>query len=391
MMKKSELESDVSQKSSFNALELLIRCLKKKKLFIRVCSISAVFGLIVAFSIPKSYETVVSLSPEYATEGGLSGSLGSLASMAGINLNGLGQSQDALFPDIYPDIVASMPFMYDLLNITVRTQDGEVTTSLSEYMKEHQRAAWWSYITQLPRKLMKALFYKPTKMSGETESGGRKIFYSEEEYAQIMKLQNNVSVSLDKVLGIVNVEVTMQDPLVSQIVADSVVVFLRDYITQYRTNKSIQDLKYMEQLNEEAKAEYYEAQLLYAEYSDKHIGLVKKQSMAELERLQHNMELTFSIYSQMAQQVELARAKVQERTPVFSIIQPAIVPLQAVAPRKALILFVFIFLAFVGTLLWILFKDLYFPTLSKELKEMKRLKKEKKEKKKKEKAEEIEG
>ena len=53
--------------------------------------------------------------------------------------------------------------------------------------------------------------------------------------------------------------------------------------------------------------------------------------------------------------MQIAKAKVQEVTPVYATIEPAAVPLKPVAPRKVMILAGCIFLAFVGACAWILF------------------------------------
>ena len=67
------------------------------------------------------------------------------------------------------------------------------------------------------------------------------------------------------------------------------------------------------------------------------------------------MSLSYNLYNQMAQQLQLAKAKVQESTPVYTVLQPAIVPLKASKPSKMMILAGFVFLAAAGAAAWILF------------------------------------
>lgn len=355
-------------KRGFNIIELMLKLKAERKLFYKTCGIAIVVGLVVAFSIPKTYESTASLTPEYNTGGGLESKLGAIASMAGINL-GAQSGEDALLPQVYPEIVASMPFLDELLQIKVRTMDGEVNTTLQDYMKNYQSTAWWNYIIRFPKLMLGKMFHKPIKMVEDTSSAPgvekRKIFYSEEDYNQIMKLQKCIGVSLDDVLGTLNVSVTMQDPLVAQIVADSLLSSLQTYITKYRTNKAQQDLNYMSKLYDEAKEGYAKAQAEYAQYSDMNTGLVKVKYRAEEDRLQQEMNLAYQVYSQIAQQLELSKAKVQERTPVYSIIEPPVVPLLAAGPQKAFILFAFLVLAFGGTLLWVMYRDALYPMLPK--------------------------
>ena len=147
----------------------------------------------------------------------------------------------------------------------------------------------------------------------------------------------------------------MQDPLVSATLADTVVSRLQNYITDYRTNKARKDLEYAELLNEEAKDNYYKAQQKYADYLDRNNGLILHSAQTTRERLQNEATLAFNLYNQTAQQVQVAKAKVQENTPVYATVTPATVPIKATSPRKPLILVGFVFLAFVACCAWILY------------------------------------
>ena len=55
----------------------------------------------------------------------------------------------------------------------------------------------------------------------------------------------------------------------------------------------------------------------------------------------------------------MAKLKVQNTTPVFTVIQPAVKPLQASKPSKKIILVCFMFLSLLGASLWTLRNDLF--------------------------------
>ena len=75
----------------------------------------------------------------------------------------------------------------------------------------------------------------------------------------------------------------------------------------------------------------------------------------EEERLQNEMNVAYGLYNQMAQQLQMSKAKVMEITPVYTVVQPATVPLRAAKPKRAMLLIGFIFLGGVGSVAWILF------------------------------------
>ncbi|MDE6460748.1 MAG: chain-length determining protein, partial [Paramuribaculum sp.] len=108
-------------------------------------------------------------------------------------------------------------------------------------------------------------------------------------------------------------------------------------------------------LNDEAREDYYKAQQRYANYMDKNQGVILRTMRNEEERLQNEMQLTYTLYNTTAQQLQMAKAKVQEITPVYTVLQPATVPLAPSKPSKMLIMVGCVFVAVVACAAWILF------------------------------------
>lgn len=345
-----------NNEQEIDLLELLQKLWAGRRLIIKWCAIGAVVGLVVAFSIPKEYTTTVKLAPEI--QGGKSnlGGLSSLASMAGINMGSM-NSADAVSPELYPDIVQSVPFMTALFDVTLTDAKGEHTWPVSEYVSEELRAPWWSAVLGLPFKALgwvKGLFSKEE----EEDEGGNGVdpFRLTKEENEIVKsLQERIGVSVDTKTLVVSLSVTMQDPLVSATLTDTVMRNLQDYITEYRTNKACNDLEFTQRLFDEAQSKYYEAQQRYAQYVDQNQGIVRRSFLTEQERLQNEMNLAYNLYNQTAQQLQVAKAKVQESTPVYAVVQPATVPLKASKPSKMMTLIGCIFLAGVAAAGCVLF------------------------------------
>jgi uncharacterized protein involved in exopolysaccharide biosynthesis len=67
------------------------------------------------------------------------------------------------------------------------------------------------------------------------------------------------------------------------------------------------------------------------------------------------MGLKYNVYTQSMTQLKLAEAKLQERTPAFTIIQPAKVNPKPVSTPKIVILFIWVMLTLsigVGTIIY---------------------------------------
>ena len=358
-------ENDVLEIDWIGIIRQLIAI--RKKLY-KAAAIGLVIGIVIAFSIPKKYTVSVTLSPEVS--GGNSGSSG-LASMAAsfLGANVGSNSPDALNATLAPDIVASTPFLLELLDAPVASQDKRIDTTFTAYL-EKQKSSWMSYVLKAPGMAIggiKSLFSNEKEEAPKDSIQEGTIELNEEDAAKISSLRQLISIGADKKTGIITLTVTLQDPKVTATMADTVVSKLQQYIIAYRTRKAKEDCEYLEKLYKERQQEYYDAQRHYAHYVDANSDMVFQSTMAERERLQNDMNLAYQVYSQVAQQLQVARAKVQEEKPVFAVVEPAVVPLQPSGTGKKAIVIGFVFLAVVFTGAWQLLGKPYWQQFKKEL------------------------
>lgn len=352
-----ELQKNFSSQEEIDLLELALKVWGERKFVLKACGYAVLIGLVIAFSIPREYTANAMIAPELSdnkTTGGLS----SVAAMAGFNLNAT-STADAIYPDLYPDIVTSTPFITGLFNVQVKDLDEEVDTTLYCYLNEHQRVPWWTLITSAPFKALGWVISLFTEE--EKEDAILDPFHLTKEEADIAKeLSERITVSVDKKTGVTTLSVTMQDARISACLTDTVVRRLQDYITEYRTTKARQDFQFQEKLFERKKKEYEKAQENYAKFADANKNIILLSYRAEQERLENEMRLAYQVYTSVAQQLQMAEAKVQEITPVYTIIEPATIPIKASKPRKTLMLLGIVFLTGLCCVSWILFgRDFY--------------------------------
>ena len=228
---------------------------KKRRFFIKCCGIATVVGFIIAFSIPKEFTTTVKLAPETTDATNKMGNLGGLAVMAGIDLSSA-SGQDALSPNLYPDIVHSTPFLLELFPEKVTNKEKKYTITLYDYMIGHQHSAWWSILMKAPLKGMTAL---RSFFSGHEENDEHlNPFQLTHKQEDVMKnLRQRITIFVDKKTQVVTIGVNMQDPLISADVAHSIVIKLQTYITHYRTQKAKKDLEFTEKVLKESRSAYY--------------------------------------------------------------------------------------------------------------------------------------
>ena len=335
------------QYEEIDLMELFRKLLKNWKLILKWCGVAAVVGLVVGFSIPKEYTVSSKLAPEIVSR--TNSSLSSLASLAGVNLSNMSTS-DAVYPELYPEIVSSTPFVVELFSVPVEIEtrrEGTVHTDLYTYLLDYTRSPWWSAVFSAP---FKALGWLMDLVRGgdEEEVEG---YASLDPYALTPEQEAIVKAIRESVRR----EVASPGFALSEKVRLMAVNEKGNGYVRYRTEKSRKDLDYYEQLYEEAREEYYDAQQRYARYVDANQSVVLRSVMAEQDRLKNEMDLAYNLYNTCAQQVQMAKAKVQQETPVCVVVEPPTLPTQPSKPSKMLTLVAFVFLGACLSAVWVLF------------------------------------
>ena len=291
-----EIQEPENDELEIDWMEILRKIIAIRKTLYKAAGVGVVLGIIIALSIPKQYTVTVTLSPEM---GGDSKS-GGLASLASSFLGGgtSNSSNDALNVTLAPDIVASTPFVLELFNTRVQTLDGELDTTLVTYLDE-QKQPWWGYIKAAPGMAIgaiKSLFTEEI----DTASVLNPFQLTPKEASKVEAIKQSIYADVDKKTAKTTISVTLQDPKVTAIVADSVVAKLQQYIIDYRIKKAKEDCAYLEELYKERQQEYYQAQSKYAHYFDTNRNIAFQSVRAEQERLQNDMNLAYQVYSQVA-------------------------------------------------------------------------------------------
>lgn len=331
-------------------LRLIIgKCWNNRQLFYKVLPIVFVVSCIYILSVPRYYSSETKLVPEMGNSLG-GGALGDLASSFGIDLGSM-ESSDAISPLLYPDLLEDNGFATSMFNIRVRSEDGEIDTTYHDYLKSFQKKTWWSY----PIDAIKKLFAeKPSGGSGEFDP----YWLSKKENALAERVRDDIVISVDKKTAVITINVQAQDPLICKTLADSVKERLQWFITEYRTNKARIDYEYYKGLTKDAKHEYEKARQYYGSLSDANTKVALRSIELKLEDIENDMQLKFNAYTTMSTQMEAAKAKVQERTPAFTVLKGAAVPVKPAGPKRMLFVLAMLFLAFACTSLYVLKDDL---------------------------------
>lgn len=341
------------EESSIDFGKIFQDLLKHKTLYYKVLPVAFLLAAIYAISLPNYYTCTVKLSPELSGKSS-GGGLAALASNFGVSLGSGGPGTEALFPTLYPDLMNSVDFKTSLFHVKVTREEDGQTFAYYDYLMNEWKRPWWSSAIRASLKAVKSLF------ASEEEENSAKIDpfkLTKEQSAIVEAINKNVVCDVDNKTMVITIDVTDQDPLICATMADSVKTRLQKFITDYRTSKARVDLEYNKKLYREAKVKYEQARERYATYADSHRGATSKSAQTKQADLQNEMNLQQGIYQQVVAQLQQAEMKVQQETPAFTTLQSATVPVIKAGPKRAQMCLIFLFLAFLGTSAWILYKE----------------------------------
>ncbi len=327
--------------------KVLKRLLSKKKCFLKVWVITFLLSCLWILPKPRYYDASAVLAPEMAGEV-QSGSLSSLASSFGVNL-GAGVN-DAIYPLLYPDLISSNDFIVQLMDIPVKSLDGEIKCNLYTYLEKKQKVAFYMKPFMALKRWMRNTFGdKDDQMGANSAKGkGKKLdsfMLDKRQTAMVNKLRNNITCSVDKKTEVITITVRAQDPLIAASLADSVRTRLQSFIIDYRTSKARVDVQYYEKITAEAKAAYERVRRTYGSYADANLEVTLPSFQAKQEDIENDMQLKFNTYSAMNTQLQAAKAKLQERTPAFTVLQSPTVPIKPSGPKRMIFVFVMLVMA----------------------------------------------
>lgn len=351
-------EKKIGVDEGIDLMEVIKQIWAGRKTVLMFMAAGFLLAVVVVLVTPKQYQTQVKLLAETGSKNGAGGLLGQLGGMSGLNLGGLtglmggSSSEDALTPELYPDVVKSTPFLLEVLGQKVTESKHGVTMTVAEYLTSYSKS---------PLSGLTGIFKgkpEPVAVLKAPVDPKALLRLSKEQKDLADGLADIISLSVASSSGggltgggskVITVSVEVQDPQVSAQLADSVVGSLKNYIISYNTGKAKKDLDFVKARFNEARDRYYATQQALASHNDRNLNVITSSANMSKERLQTENALASNIYNSMAQVMEQAKLKVQDQTPVFTVIEPAKVPLIKSKPKGVVIAMGLMFAgAFVG-------------------------------------------
>ncbi len=310
--------------------------------------ICGILGFFVAIFSAKEFVATAIMAPSESDGASKLGGLGGLAAMAGINL-GAATGSD-LAPIVYPKIVSSLPFQLELMKTPLNFSKLSGPVTLFDYYSEVQKPnLLLKYTIGLPGIILSTIKGKQTEsVLPDQEKRPLELTAKQQSVSEI--ISRLISLEVNAKDGLIMLSATMPEALAAAQLGQRAQELLQQYIIEFKIKKAKANLDFIQQRFDETSKKYDVAQQRLASFSDRNKNVSLATSKTEEERLRSQYNLTYSVYSELAKQLEQAKIQVKQDTPVFTIIEPISVPIKKTKPNRPMILFIWLFLGgVVGT------------------------------------------
>jgi len=354
--KKEEEEEEID-------LVEIVKSLWKSRFFIiKVSFIFFVLGVFVSLVSPVIYTSSTTFIPQTSQSTGASG-LSGVASLVGINLGGVGSSTE-IPPSIYPQIVNSVPYKRELLEISIDFPENNETISLKDYLSQESGSGDFlsllkKYTIMLPFTILE--LFKAKNPNDKISSLNSDIFIGKKEEEMFKALDGLLSISVNTKEGFINLTSETGNAYASAVLTKAAEQILQNRVVEYKIKSAKEVLNFNLTQLQLKKIEFDSLQNKLALFKDSNLNIIDSRFQNSLQKLESEFAIVNAVYQELSKQVEQSKLQVSKDTPIFSVIQPASVPNFRSSPKRTQMVLVYTFIGLVIGCLIVLIKK---PVLS---------------------------
>jgi uncharacterized protein involved in exopolysaccharide biosynthesis len=336
---------------------------KKRRFIIKLTGFFLLLGLFIALFSPVKYTSTCTVVPQTGNRSG-SSNLSSVAAIMGVNLGTAMMTEGTLSPNIYPQIIKSVPFTREIMKteVIVKKSNGQPITLYDYYADKQYREfnlleAIKKYTIGLPGVIIGAIRGGNQTTIEETVplNDSTNVFNLSVTERRVYKaIQTAMEVNLNSKNGYVTIGYTFPEAKVAAEVTDKIYQTLEEYVSQFKSEKLNDNLEFIEKSYETAREDFLNTQDRLSSFQDANRGLTTASARSMEARLRNEYDIAYTIYRELATQREQAKIAVKENQTILTLVNPPVVPLVKSAPRRSIIIIGFLFLGVVVAVGWVL-------------------------------------
>ncbi len=341
---KNHTDINKSTEEEIDLMQLVKILWNERKKIIKITICFMLLGLFVAIFSEKEYTATTTIVPQNSKENKLA-KLGGLAAIAGINIGGM--NNGTITPNLYPQIINSIPFKLELLKTKLKFEDIEEPITIQTYYEEYYTPNLLGYIKKytlgLPGLIIKTIQGEKGDNIPSTSGKKQLIRISKKDDLFLKIIRSKLSINVNSKNNYITLSASMPEALAAAQLTKRAQDLLQNIITDIKIKQAKSELEFVEKRFIEKKKETEEAQLKVAKFKDQNKNITTATVQTELQRLQAEYSVIYDIYSELAKQLEAKKIQVTENTPVFSIIDPVTIPIEKSKPKRLIILIIWTF------------------------------------------------
>jgi len=357
-MKENHANSYNNLEEDFIDIIALLKTLwSGKKLIVKTTIFFFIIGCIVALLSPVVYTAQTTFVPQVSEDqmSSSKGGLGSLASLAGINLNSAEVSSDSyLSPLLYSKLAESEEFSFKIINEEIVNLKGDKLT-IKEYLSLEDSSFNFNLIGLIKKYTIGLFINNEIKENINVFKGFN--FLNEEDFDLVTSFKEKFAIELNEKEGFIKVIASDKSAFISTQLVQIITKNLQSKIIELRTNKIKERLEYSKEQYELKQGEFDFLQKELAEFKDSNKNISTARFMSELQKLESEYQLQQNILMNLANEYNNNKIKLNKDTPIFLVIDEVSIPNKRSKPKRSLIALIYVFLGLILSIGFILGKE----------------------------------
>lgn len=328
-------EEQKKQEEQFDIVWLLLYLWSKRK-FIMICvGVVTLIAIVKYVSTDAKYKASASILP-VVDEGMASklGDMGGLAAMAGVDLS-QSSNGNIITADLYPKVASSTPFLMELMNEKVKWNEPDTVMSLYEHVVQRTPSFGdylLAYTIGLPGTI-KSWFADEDSLVIDN-SGEEPMYVVLDKYQRkaLSEMSEMIVVEEDPIYGTIELSCYAESPKQAATLASKAVELLQKIITEYKTKRARLSLNFIEERYSETMSDYEKIREQFYAYKDSHRDMISERVDIAYQKLSDEYNISYSLLKTLSSQMEQAKMTLMENTPVFSVVEPVVMPKEKDSP-----------------------------------------------------------
>jgi len=316
-------------------LDILLILVRNRWVIAWTTLVVVLLGTTYSLVVSEEYMSSAKVVRESQTETPNLGSIGGLGALRGLGLS-LGGASGGLSPDAFPNVLHSREVRLAVARDTfAHFPDVGRPMTFVEYAGQSPGAfaTFLKYTVKLPLTIIEVL----TNEADSTSPRATSDMLTEAEDEAIEAISQMVSTNINPESGLMTISLTAGDPHLAAGMANRFVHHLTRRIREIRTEKVRERVQFVEDRFQEAGRELEAAEQQLAQFLERNQNPTTASLEFQRDRLRRQVNFKEQLYSELQSQLTQTRLELQRRSPVATVVEKPVPPIEKSSPQRLLI------------------------------------------------------